>query len=70
VNEETRFVVGIGGPMVMIDRYANDIEDQGDFDANDPATWNYQYDKQGNLIEDKAEGIKKITWTVNEKLNT
>lgn len=50
--------------------YANDIEDQGEFVSNDPATWNYQYDAIGNLVKDKQEEIEEITWTVKGKIKT
>jgi hypothetical protein len=45
--------------------YNTDVDDQGVFVPSDTTTWNYQYDAQGNLITDKAEGVKNISWTVN-----
>ena len=50
--------------------YSTDIDDQKTFVANDPATWNYQYDGIGNLVKDKDEEIEEITWNVQGKIKT
>jgi RHS repeat-associated protein len=39
------------------------------FDPNDDATWNYDYDPIGNLIQDVNEGIDLISWTVTGKVS-
>ncbi len=44
----------------------DDIEDQMDnivFDETDSTTWNYGYDRIGNLIYDRQECIQTIEWT-------
>lgn len=43
--------------------YADDINNQSD-------TSNYVYDAIGNLVEDKAEGITSIEWTVYGKIKS
>ena len=40
-----------------------------DIDGQDPLEDNYVYDLIGNLIEDKAEGIEEIKWTVYGKVS-
>jgi RHS repeat-associated protein len=39
------------------------------FDPNDDATWNYDYDPIGNLVQDKNEKIDQILWTVTGKVS-
>ena len=39
------------------------------FDPNDDATWNYDYDPIGNLVQDVNEGIDQILWTVTGKVS-
>ncbi len=49
----------------------DDIEDQMGatvFDETDPATWNYAYDRIGNLLSDKQECIQQIEWTNSGKV--
>lgn len=48
--------------------YTEDIDNQGTFDLSDPSTWNYAYDKIGNLVKDKQEQIDNIEWTVYGKV--
>ncbi|MCP9751013.1 DUF6443 domain-containing protein [Ferruginibacter sp. HRS2-29] len=43
--------------------YKSDIDHQ-------PDATNYTYDAIGNLVQDKAEGITLIEWTVNRKLKS
>ena len=45
-----------------------DIKDMGVFDPSDLTNVNYGYDKSGNLIKDKSEGIKEIIWTSTGKV--
>ena len=45
-----------------------DIDDQGNYDSSHPSDWNYDYDEIGNLIQDKAEEIQSIEWTVYGKI--
>lgn len=48
--------------------FATDIDDQGNYEANDANTWNYKYDEIGNLIADASEEIEEIVWTNSGKV--
>lgn len=51
--------------------WGSDIEDQMGttaFNATNLVTHNYEYDKSGNLIKDKAEEIDRIDWTISGKV--
>ncbi|HQH19163.1 MAG TPA: hypothetical protein PKZ43_06385, partial [Bacteroidales bacterium] len=54
--------------------YDIDIDDQKingvPFDASNQTTWNYNYDKIGNLIKDASEGIENIEWTIYGKVKS
>lgn len=38
--------------------YNTDLDDQGTWDAGTPSTWNYIYDAEGRMIEDKSEDLQ------------
>ena len=47
----------------------NQLEVATSYNADDASTHNYVYDEIGQLIEDKAEGINNIEWTISGKVS-
>ena len=70
-TKKTNKLIGIADINSL---YDIDIDDQKingvPFDASNQTTWNYNYDKIGNLIKDASEGIENIEWTIYGKVKS
>lgn len=70
-TKKTNKLIGIADINSLYDIDIDDQKINGEpFDASNQTTWNYNYDKIGNLIKDASEGIENIEWTIYGKVKS
>ena len=69
-NTKTNKLIGVADAVTNVNLYNDDIDDMGTANPSDvtKASWNYDYDDIGNLIQDKQEHIATILWTADRKV--